>query len=152
MEIEQLRKEIDDIDGTTWYYNPYFTHYNNSNHVSIYMGKRKHGKPWLRLRMSYYGDNWIFFDSAYLSYDGNTWEISFNEYKDKKSENDSSCWEWIDVGVDEYLLAYLKEMVNGKTLKMRLSGKYEKDKVLSTAERNAIKDVLLAYDVLMQDN
>ena len=98
------------------------------------MGKREHGKPWLRLIMSYYGDNWIFFDSAYLSYDGNTWEISFNEYEDKKSDNDSSCWEWIDVGVDEYLLAYLKEMVNGKTLKMRLRGKYQKDKVLSTAE------------------
>lgn len=150
--VNKLRKEIDDINGITWYYNPYFTHYNNSNHVSIYMGKREHGKPWLRLIMSYYGDNWIFFDSAYLSYDGNTWEISFNEYEDKKSDNDSSCWEWIDVGVDEYLLAYLKEMVNGKTLKMRLRGKYQKDKVLSTAERNAIKDVLLAYDVLMQDN
>lgn len=149
--VNKLRKEADDINGITWYYNPYFTHYNNSNHVSVYMGKREQGKPWLRLRMSYYGDNWIFFDTAYLSYDGNTRQIFFNEYEDKKSDNDSSCWEWIDVGVDEYLLAYLKEMIDGKTIKMRLSGKYTKDKVLSSAEKNGIKDVLLAYDVLTNE-
>ena len=39
-------------------------------------------------------------------------------------------------------------MINGKVLKMRLSGKYAKTKTLSVAEINGIRDVLLAYDVL----
>lgn len=149
--VNKLRKEIDDINGITWYQNPYFVHYNNSNHISVYIGKRSDSKPWLRLKMSYYGNGWIFFDSAYLSYDGNTKEIYFNEYNDKKSENDSSCWEWIDVGVDDITLQFLQNMIEGKSVKMRLSGKYTKDKVLTSSEINGIKDVLLAYDVLMKE-
>lgn len=57
-------------------------------------------------------------------------------------------WEWIDVPVDYSLLTYLKDMVNGKTLKMRLSGKYPHTRTLTTSERKALQDVLLAYDVL----
>lgn len=147
--VNKLKKEYDDINGTTWYYNPYFTHYNNSNHVSLYMGKGKSGKPWLRLKMSYYGDGWIFFDHAYLSYDGNTLEIPFNEYDDKKTDNYTECWEWIDVAVSDKILNYLKELVNGKSAKMRLSGKYTKTRDIPQKEIDGLRDVMLAYDVLL---
>ncbi len=149
--VKKLKSNYDDVSGVTWYYNPYFTHYNNSNHVSIYMGKRESGKPWLRLVMSYYGDNWIFFENAYLSYDGNTMEIPFNRYDNKKTDNSGGyVWEWIDVSVDNNSLSFLKQLVEGKTAKMRLSGKYTHTKTLSTSEINGIKDVLLAYDVLQK--
>lgn len=149
--VKKLKSSYDDVSGITWYYNPYFTHYNNSNHVSIYMGKRESGTPWLRLVMSYYGDNWIFFENAYLSYDGSTMEIPFNRYDDKKTDNSGgSVWEWIDVPVDNSILSFLKQLVEGKTAKMRLSGKYTHTKSLSTSEINGIKDVLLAYDVLIK--
>ena len=147
--VNKLKKEFDDVSGNTWYYNPYFTHYNNSNHVSVYMGKRASGKPWLRLKMSYYGSGWIFFDKAYLSYDGNTLEIPFDEYKDKKTDNYTECWEWIDVPVSDRILSFLKELVNGKSAKSRLSGKYTNTHNLTKVEIDGIKDVLLAYDVLL---
>ena len=58
----------------------------------------------LRLKMSYSGDDWIFFKNAYLSYNGNTREISFNEYQEKESDNSGGeVWEWIDVSIDDYL-------------------------------------------------
>lgn len=149
--VNKLKSKYDDISGTTWYYNPYFTHYTNSNHISIYMGKKKTGSPWLRLLMSYYGDDWIFFDNAYLSYDENTREITFDKYKDKETENSGGyVWEWIDVGVDSSILSYLRQMVDGKSVKMRLSGKYTKTRTLTASEINGIKDVLLAYDVLLK--
>ena len=147
--VNKLKKQYDDVSGITWYYNPYFTHYNNSNHFSIYMGKMTTGKPWLNLMMSYYGDGWIFFEHAYLSYDGNTIEIPFNKYDDKKTENDSSCWEWLNMSVSDTVLAFLKQMVNGKSVKMRLSGKYEKTRNLTKTEIDGVRDVLLAYDVLL---
>lgn len=84
--VTKLEKKHDDVSGITWYENPYFTHYTNSNMASIYIGQSA-TKVWLLLRMSYYGDNWIFFEKAYLSYDGNTKEILFDRYKDKKTEN-----------------------------------------------------------------
>lgn len=148
--VTKLKKQFDDVSGITWYKNPYFTHYNDENRTSIYIGKRETGKPWLRLKMSYYGDDWIFFEEAYLSYDGNTKQISFDRYRDRESNNSGGkVWEWMDVSVDESTLSFLKKMVEGKTVKMRLSGKYTHTKTLNKTEVNAIRDVLLAYDVLL---
>ncbi len=146
--VNKLKKRYDDVSNITWYYNPYFTHYNNSNLTSLYIGKQ--GYPWLRLKMSYTGEDWIFFKNAYLSYSGNTFEIIFDEYRDKETENSGGyVWEWIDVSVSESLLSFIKRAINdGSPIKMRLSGKYTKTRVLSTKEVNALKDVLLAYDVL----
>lgn len=147
MAVNKLKKNHDDVSDITWYQNPYFTHHNNSNLTSIYIGKRE-TSLWLRLMMSYYGDSWIFFENAFLSYDGNTIEVPFNKYNDKKTDNNSETWEWIDVQVNSELHDFLKEMVKGKDIKMRLSGKYTKTRKLGSSEVNGIKDVLLAYDVL----
>lgn len=147
--VNKLKKKYDDISGITWYYNPYFTHYSNENLVSLYIGQ-KGTSVWLRLKMSYEGEDWIFFENAYLSYDENTKTIFFDEYRDKETDigYGGRVWEWIDVSVNDDLLTYLKGMVNGKTLKMRLSGKYTHTRILTTNERKALQDVLLAYDVL----
>lgn len=147
--VSKLKKQYDDISGCTWYYNPYFTHYENRNLVSLYIGQEG-TTVWLRLKMSYEGEDWIFFEHAYLSYDENTITIPFDEYRDKKTDNGygGRVWEWIDVPVNDGLLTYLKGMVSGKTLKMRLSGKYTHTRVLTTNERKALQDELLAYDVL----
>ena len=148
--VSKLRKKYDDINHITWYYNPYFTHYTNTNYTSIYIGQSE-SSLWLRLMMSYEGDDWIFFESAYLSYDGNTYYVPFDKYREKETENDTRVWEWIDVSVNDELLSFLKKMVNGKSVKMRLTGKYSKTRNLSSIEIKAIKDVLLAYDVLKNE-
>lgn len=149
--VNRLKKKYDDVSGITWYQNPYFTHYNDTHLTSIYIGKDD-SNVWLRLKMSYCGDDWIFFENAYLSYDGNTQEISFNKYKNKESDNSGGeVWEWIDVSIDSNLLSYLRNMVNGKSIKMRLSGKYTRTRNLSVNEIQGIKDILLAYDVLQKE-
>lgn len=145
--LNRLKKDHDDVEGQTWYKNPYFIHYTNSNLTSIYIGK-KDDTVWLRLKMSYYGDDWIFFDTAYLSYDGNTIEIPFDEYRDKKTDHEADVWEWIDVSVSDSMLSFLRQMVNSSSPKMRLSGKYSKTRTLSKNEIKGIKDVIAGYDVL----
>ncbi|WP_289075064.1 hypothetical protein, partial [uncultured Bacteroides sp.] len=77
--------------------------------------------------------------------------IPFDEYREKKTDNNTRVWEWIDVGVDDDLISYLNNMVNGKNVKMRLSGKYTHTRNLTSTEIKAIKDVLLAYDVLVDE-
>ena len=151
--VKKLKKEYDDISGITWYYNPYFTHYNNDNKTSLYIGQNN-SKIWLRLKMSYEGDDWIFFDNAYLSFDGETKEIFFNKYRDKETDNGygGRVWEWIDVSVNDELLVFLKNMVKGNTLKIRLSGKYTDTRNITGNEKKALEDILLAYDVLINEN
>lgn len=146
--VKKMKKKVDDVDNITWYKNPYFTHYIDRTLTSLYMGESA-SSVWLRLKMSYGGDDWIFFDHAYLSYDGNTHEFKFSGYQDKKTDVDGG-WvsEWIDINVGSEDLAFLRQMVNGKSIKMRLSGKYTKTKQLSANEVKAIKEMIMAYDAL----
>ena len=149
--VNRLKKNHDDVQGITWYYNPYYTHYNNRNLVSLYMGQTS-SNVWLRLKMSYTGDDWIFFEHAYLSYDGRTREFPFNKYKDKESDNSGGdVWEWIDLSVSDGDLAFLKNMVDGKSVKMQLTGKYNKTRTVSTNEIKAIREMILAYEVLQAE-
>lgn len=148
--LKKLRKKFDDVSGVTWYYNPYFTHYNNSNLTSVYIGE-KESTIWLRLVMSYEGDDWIFFEKAYLSYDGNTKEIVFNKYDDKKTDHDGgNVWEWIDTSLGNSDISFLKNLAESPSAKMRLSGKYTKTRNLTANEKRAIQDVLSGYEVLQK--
>jgi outer membrane murein-binding lipoprotein Lpp len=146
--LEVLVKENDDVLGITWYYQPYFTHYNNRNLMSIYMGQ-KDSIVWLILKMSYQGDNWIFFEQAYLSYEGNTLEVVFDKYENKETENEGGgVWEWIQVPIDDSMIDFLEKFAQSTEAKMRLSGKYTETRTLSEDEKQGIIDILNGYYAL----
>ena len=146
--LNKLRKDHDDVSGITWYKNPYFTHYNNTNLTSLYIGDKNNNR-WLRLKMSYSGDDWIFFKKAYLSYEGNTKEVPFDDYDDKETDNGSGgVWEWIDVSVSSDLESFLRDFAKSSQAKMRLKGKYTRTRRLTWKERQGILDVLNGYDAL----
>lgn len=146
--LNKLRKNYDDVSGITWYKQPYFTHYTNTNRTSIYMGDNGSNR-WIRLQMTYQGDDWIFFERAYLSYDGNTKEIIFDKYDDKETDNgNGGVWEWIDLTVTKDVENFLREFAKSKNAKMRFTGKYTKTRNLTYNERKGILDVLNGYDAL----
>lgn len=148
--LKKLKRSRDDVSGITWYNQPYFTHSTRSNRTSVYIGESS-SNTWLCLRMSYNGSDWIFFKNAYLSYDGNTKEIVFNENADKKNDNYTDVWEWIDITIEDDLILFLRKLIHGKDIKMRLSGKYTKTRNLTTAEVNGIKDIISGYDILISE-
>lgn len=150
--LKKLKKEVDDISGVTWYKQSYFVHYTNTNLISIYLGQRdKSVTP--RLIMSYTGDDWIFFENAYLSYEGNTLEIKFDKYRNKETENKGGqVWEWIDVAINSTELDFLRKFAESGDAKMRLSGKYSKTRNLSVNERQGIIDVINGYDLLTEQS
>tara|TARA_B100001750_G_scaffold226032_1_gene218468 strand:- start:528 stop:1223 length:696 start_codon:yes stop_codon:yes gene_type:complete len=145
-----LKKSYDDVSGYTWYKQSFFTHYTNTNKTSIYFGvnNKTQTPTYLNLKMSYTGDDWIFFDKAYLSYDGNTKEIFFNKYEDYESDNESDVWEWISLSIGDDVRLFLREFAQSENAKMRLSGKYTKTRKLSSRERKGILVVLDAYESL----
>lgn len=151
--LKRLEKKHDDISGTTWYTQPYFKHYNDMTATSVGIGQSNRG-IWMVLKMSYQGEKWIFFENAYLSYDGNTKQINFSEYDDKKTEfvGGDGVWEWIQVAVDRDLMNFINDCAYGKSIKMRLSGKYSITKVLSVDERKGLKDIVEAFKILSEDN
>jgi len=147
--LKKLKKEYDDVSGITWYYQPFFTHYVNTYYTSIYIGKNK-SRKFLRLKMSYEDDDWIFFERAYLSYDGNTKEIIFDEYDEKDTDSGygGRIWEWIDVSASNDLINFLEGFSKSKNAKMRFVGKYSKTRNLTFNERKGIELVLKGYEAL----
>jgi hypothetical protein len=146
--LKNLRSEPDDISGITWYYPKSFKHSLIKTLSSLYMGADEN-RTWVRLRMSYGGDNWIFFDKAYLSYDGNTMEVPFDQYGDKKTENSSgSVWEWIDISLPTGAPEFLETLAQSENAKMRLSGKYSVTRDLSQKEKDAMLEILQGYQAL----
>ena len=156
-----LEKTVDDVLGITWYTQPFFKHFNWDNKISIYLGDNG-SLHWLTLKMSYGGDDWIFFEKAHLSYEGNTKEVLFDEYEDKNTEVGNYAnygWgdrvmvsEWIDVPVTESVEKFLREFAKSPNAKMRLSGKYAETRLLTDSERKGILDVLNAYDVFNESS
>lgn len=145
--VNVLTKKYDDIKGINWYYSKKLR--SSGSYMRLYMGQDKSGSVWLRLNMQYNGDDWIFFEHAYLSYDENTIEINFDKYNDKETDNGyGDVWEWIDVSVDSSIESFIKRLADGKSSKWRVSGKYSKTYTLSEKEKEGLKEILLAYDVL----
>ncbi len=142
--INKLRKNRDDIEGITWYYSPYFKDTNNSNRISVYIGKSS-SLCWGRVKISYAGSDWIFFDKVVLAYGDKRYNVVFD---DKKSDNYTTVWEWIDVRLDDNLYEFLKGFAEASDAKIRLSGKYTSTRNISATEKKALKEMLVAYDIL----
>lgn len=155
--IDKLDKDHDDISGVTWYSAKKDGHYHKTNDISFYFG-RKDDLQWLRFKVSYVGDDWIFFKRIYLSYEGNTEEIIFNEYRDKKTDNGKwidkhgrdavQVFEWVDTTIDDSMIPFLEKFSKSDKAKYRLSGKYTRDIDFSKNERNKLSDVLEGYKTL----
>ena len=144
----QLRKEEDKFDHSIWYRNSLFTHDANSNHLSLYIGQ-KDNTIWLRLLVSYYGSDWIFFDKAQLLIGNLTCTIPFDKYKDKETDNSGGMvWEWIDVPVDEPLITGISILGTADKATLRLSGKYNHERDITPVEKKAFQQVLDGYEYL----
>ena len=141
--VSKLKCQYDEVERISWYYNSKFTHNNNSNHVSFYVGL-KENNVWLRLKMSYYGDEWIFFDNALLSYSGENKEVVFMRNEKETDNSGGYVWEWIDISGDKYE-NILKRMAEKQEGLVRFSGKYSHDHKLTKTEMDAIIEVLDAY-------
>jgi hypothetical protein len=145
--VKKLRTTYDDIQETTWYYSKSTTRYRNENSFHIYMGKSKEGNPWLRFVIQYAGDDWLFIQKYIIKTDNNTYTIEPSIGEIEK-DNDTDVWEWYDTKMDANKLDIIRDMINSKSVKLRMEGKqYYKDRIISKQEIQNIKNVLEAYEV-----
>lgn len=146
--IKALQKRTitkkDEFSSTSYIETNKFTHYTNTNLISIYLAKNSYGHdPYLML--SYTGDDWIFFEDIYLKSGDDILQVLFNKYEDKKTDNNSKVWEWINMRAAPEIIDFLEEAANSGELKIRLSGKYVKDRTVSKKELSALKDIIQLY-------
>jgi len=146
--IARLRKKEDKVENVTWYQHPNQPRYLNSRStVYLYIGRKgEHGSPWLRMKTVYASSNWLFVDNVIAWHDGIREPLVSGHFK---RDNNSRIWEWRDDSPTGYQIEVLKSLADAKEAILRFEGaQYRKDVTLSAADKKAIREVLLAYEIM----
>ena len=148
----KVRKSYDDMAEITWY-NAYSTKKSYKSRIYAYIGVRDNGRPWLRLVIRYYGDDWLFIESYQIKVDGKSYIIEENERNEISRDNSGgSVWETLDRNVDAQSIKIISALIYGESAKMRYRGSGGiKDRVITSSEKQGLKDVLDAYEALGGD-
>lgn len=152
-----VKGKTDEFSGITWYENRRFTHYISYNRISLYIGySPETHESWLRLKVSYSGNDWIFFNNIRLLCDNDkTMDLNFSYFSDKETDvlGGGDVSEWIDIPVNSSDLIYLKEFAKSNKSKIKFTGdKYYKKMTVSSTQKRAMLEVIEAYEILKNIN
>lgn len=143
--IGNMKKSTDEIKEITW-----FSHRNTpilAKYVSAYFGSKNGevGYYPLRLKLQYYGNDWLFVHSITVKADDKVYDLGELEFKRENSSG--SVWEWIDVPVTDYEM--LKHWMTAKRVVVRFNGdKYYDDFTLPKAQQAQLREVYQAWMVM----
>lgn len=137
-----LKKNTDEIKGITW-----FSHKSEpviDTHMALYFGTKdgsSAGYP-LRMKLHYFADNWLFINSVTIKADDQIFNLENLNFE--RDNGSGSIWEWSDSAVDD--MAMLNKILSAKKVVIRFDGRqYYNDFTLPDSQKNAMKEVLLAW-------
>jgi hypothetical protein len=140
-----MRKSHDDVEGITWYHDKSSPGFNNVNALFLYIGEKR-GDQWLRLRIQYKAEDWLFVERVVIAADDARYTISEGPWE---RDHSTEIWEWLDYTPSAADLAMLRQVADAKRVVIRYEGKqYRNDWVLPDTHKQAIKRVLAAYAAL----
>lgn len=144
--LQKVSKKTDKVEGIDWYSDKSSPSYNNANAFHLYIGKRPDRDPWLRLRIQYLGDKWLFISSFIVIADGNRFERPRAKFK---RDHDTKIWEWYDESPTAADLVMIQAIIESKDAVIRFNGQqYHDDRKITPAQKAALQNVLDAYKVL----
>lgn len=143
--IGNMQKNTDEITGITW-----VSHRNApvlARHVSIYFGSKKGSAanyP-LRLKLEYYGDDWLFVRSVTVRADDKVYELGNLDFK--RDHSSGFVWEWIDMPVRDH--GMLNHWMTAKRVVVRFNGDlYHNDFTLPQGQQTQLREVYQAWKVM----
>jgi hypothetical protein len=147
--ISRLRTEIDKIEGITWYQHPNAPRYVNSRStVYLYIGRHSGERPWLRMKIQYEAEDWLFVDSVDAWYDGLKETLYLGNFE---RDHKTTIWEWVDVVPTARQLEILRSIADAKEAILRFRGmQYHRDVKISSGDKMAIREILIAFDAMEQ--
>lgn len=144
--LQKMDKKTDKIEGIDWYREKSSPAYNNKNGFFLYIGKRPTGAPWLRLRIQYFAEDWLFIESFIVVADGQRFERDPVKFE---RDNRSEIWEWYDESPTDADLQMIQAIVASQEAVIRFNGRqYRKDKTITASQKAALQNVLNAYQAL----
>jgi hypothetical protein len=146
--LRGLNKKTDKVSGVDFYEHPNEPRFLNSRStVYLYIGQN-HGspRPYLRMKVQYTANTWLFVDSVTAYHDGISEPLVGGGFE---RDNNTSIWEWVDEAPDGYQVEVLRSLAGAREAILRYEGsQYRKDVTLSSGDKAALRDVLAAYDAM----
>jgi hypothetical protein len=140
--VASMRKEVDKLEGTTWYTDKSSPTAGNTNAFYIYFAE-KGDQRWLRWMTRYYADTWLFVHSFTVYADGQSWD--YNNVKIER-DNNADTWEWHDTTPTARDIEMIRAVIKSKEATIRFHGKqYHDDRPISSTQKKALQRVLDAY-------
>lgn len=143
--IGNMKKSTDEIKGITW-----VSHRNApilAKYISVYFGSSKGsvvGYP-LRLKLQYYGDDWLFVRSVTVKADDKVYELGELDFD--RDHSSGSVWEWIDIPVKDHEM--LNHWMTAKRVVVRFNGdQYYNDFTLPQSQQTQLREVYQAWKVM----
>jgi hypothetical protein len=147
--LANLRVKTDSVTNKKWYYARTTTQYVDSNSLHLYMGQEQGSEPYLRFRIQYAGDDWLFINKFTINADGQVFVIE-PDYGDVERDNDTDVWEWYDISPSDENVTMVKAIMNSKKAVIRCEGdQYYKDRTITSTEKKALKSVLAGFSALV---
>jgi len=114
--------------------------------AKLYIGFNDMDK-WLRFKVKYYGDNWLFVNSYKIAADDYRWQSPRMVFK--RDHSSGSVWEWIDVPASKQEIEIAKALAYAETATIRFQGsKYYSDKQLKKDQKESIKKILNLFSLM----
>lgn len=143
--VAALKRNHDAVENITWYRDKASPNYNNTKAFYLYFGE-KAGSRWLRLRVQYAADDWLFVNMVIVVADDQKFMIVQPGWE---RDHDSSIWEWLDYGAGAAEVEMARAVAKAKSVTIRFEGRqYRNDWTLPRAHREALTRVLQAYEAL----
>ena len=143
--IGNMKKSTDEIKGITW-----VSHRSTpvlAKYASFYFGSNKDSAanyP-LRLKLQYYGDDWLFVRSVTVKADDKVYELGRLDFE--RDHSSGSVWEWIDMPVKDH--AMLNHWMTAKRVVIRFNGdKYYNDFTLPHGQQAQLREVYQAWKIM----
>jgi hypothetical protein len=151
----RMTKSHDEVKGVTWYRDRNSPRYVNSrSSIYLYFGKPDNGVPNnLRFVVQYVAEDWLFVERLILKVDDGVMTIAPGHFGMETDngvvEGEAMIWEWLDspAGPEEVRIA--RAVAASKKTVLRYEGRqYYRDRVVTSDEKTALRNVLDAYVAL----
>ncbi len=143
---DSIRQSTDSETGIRWYMDNATTGRLTDDAFYLYAGKRG-CDVWLRLRMQYVSEKPLVITRVQVKADDKTFDLI--EPRFKRDSNGKLTWQWYDEPVSPDHLLMLFTVTASKSATVRFIGSNRvEERILSDAERTALKTVLGAYHTL----
>lgn len=134
--------ERDEFDprGIIWYTPKSFPKYNG---ISLYFSVQDGKLNPLRIKIQYYGEDWLFVNKIQFSIDNNAYE--YKPYKIERENEGGNVWEWSDESLKQSDKELITALTNAQNAKIKYVGKHYHS--VRTIKPNQIEDIKRSLDL-----